>query len=184
MQQTGSGNYAFPTRVTVRLEQIPKQVYLKVVSRCEVRVASFAGERMKVLAVPVGPGFTKPGARRYHRSVASIWRPGVEHCQVFLLEHQSAVGVCHKIIDEPHGLDAQLASQRLLVDDPWEVRSFDSLVLDRAGNPETGVLNREPVMRNELAHDLIQTLVPVARVVLFDNQIQSPAFDCKKSEPS
>src|SRR5262249_28751035 len=66
--------------------------------------------------------------------------------------------------------------------DPDEVRCFNSTMPHRARDAEAGILNRQPVMRNELDNDLVQALVTAAWIDLFEHEIHPSALDCKKGK--
>ena len=140
--QAGSRYHPFVTDVQKTCAEVPEQVDLEIGRRRKAGMPAFGRQRMIPLPVPIQHGLAESGSRR-DQNFGAVFLPfAMDHFGFFQLEDQYAVGHGFDVIKQAHAGGVQGFGQGVTVDDPRKIRGAAAVVDNRAGDAETGRLER------------------------------------------
>src|SRR5579864_2986911 len=115
---------------------------LKIIEWSKVAVAAFGGEYMMAHPVPIQATFAEASPGGYQREIAGCGRAAlsrdiVQSDQIADGKRPDAPAGGFEIIDQVRARNFEFVGEQTRLDDPWQVRSNNSPIGDRAGNAET-----------------------------------------------
>ncbi len=184
VDQTGAGEDAFVTYVSVAARQEAQQFDLQIPLGCEIHMSAFTGKDLMLAAVPEQSRFSQAGSRRDHRLIANRLRDSIERNQILRAERSNAPRVRFQIVDQQSGRQLNLFRQAGLFDDPGKVRGLDASIVYRARDSETGDLGPGGGVFEKLGNNLTQFAVLAAGEDALGNQPEMAILRLKIGQSS
>jgi hypothetical protein len=164
--------------------QEAQQVDLQIALRGKIGVAAFTGEDVVTSAVPEQSGFAESGSGGDDRLIADgASSNAVQRDEVAGGESAHAPGAGFEVVYKPGRRQMNLFGEVRLLDDPRQVRGFDTAVAHRTGDSEAGYIRTGGGAFQKLFDDLAELVMLAAGKDALGNQVKMPVLGLKIGQP-